>query len=76
MVVLKVKDNFGCILLYYVVQFGFVVVCQILMKKMQDWGMFDVENGIDVFEWQDKNGEVFLYFSVFGGYVFMIKVLF
>ncbi|KAK4667246.1 Glycerophosphocholine phosphodiesterase [Podospora pseudopauciseta] len=74
-VALKVKDNFGRIPLHYAAQFGFVVVCQILMKKMQEWGMFDVENGIDAPEWQDKNGEAPLHLSVLGGHALTTKAL-
>ncbi|KAK0747691.1 Glycerophosphoryl diester phosphodiesterase family-domain-containing protein [Apiosordaria backusii] len=74
-VALRAKDNFGRIPLHYAAQFGFVVVCQILMKKMQDWGMFNVENGIDAPEWQDKNGDAPLHLSVLGGHALTTKAL-
>ncbi|KAK4198489.1 Glycerophosphoryl diester phosphodiesterase family-domain-containing protein [Triangularia verruculosa] len=74
-VALKAKDNFGRVPLHYAAQFGFVVVCQILMKYMQDWGMFNVENGIDAPEWQDKNGDAPLHLSVLGGHALTTKAL-
>ncbi len=67
---LNARDSFGRIPLHYAAQFGFVVVCQIIMKKMQDWGQFNVENGIDAPEWQDKEGNAPLHLSVIGGSCF------
>ncbi|KAL2130529.1 hypothetical protein VTI74DRAFT_6270 [Chaetomium olivicolor] len=72
---LKAKDGFGRIPLHYAAQFGFVVVCQILMKKMQEWGQFNVENGIDAAEWQDKDGNAPVHLSVLGGHVLTTKAL-
>ncbi|KAJ4306986.1 Glycerophosphocholine phosphodiesterase [Collariella sp. IMI 366227] len=72
---LKGKDGFGRIPLHYAAQFGFVVVCQILMKKMQEWGQFSVEHGIDATEWQDKDGNAPVHLSVLGGHVLTTKAL-
>jgi glycerophosphodiester phosphodiesterase len=72
---LKATDSFGRIPLHYAAQFGFVVVCQILMKKMQEWGQFNVENGIDATEWQDKDGNAPVHLSVLGGHVLTTKAL-
>jgi glycerophosphodiester phosphodiesterase len=72
---LKAKDGFGRIPLHYAAQFGFVVVCQILMKKMQEWGQFNVENGIDAPEWQDKDGNAPVHLSVLGGHRLTTKAL-
>ncbi|KAK3293226.1 uncharacterized protein B0H64DRAFT_208462 [Chaetomium fimeti] len=72
---LKAKDGFGRIPLHYAAQFGFVVVCQILMKKMQEWGQFNVENGIDASEWQDKDGNAPVHLSVLGGHRLTTKAL-
>lgn len=69
------KDAFGRLPLHYAAQFGFVVVCQILMKAMQDWGQFNVENGIDAPEWQDKDGSAPLHLSVIGGHVLTTQAL-
>lgn len=72
---LSAKDGFGRIPLHYAAQFGFVVVCQILMSKMQEWGQFNVESGIDAHEWQDKDGNAPLHLSVLGGHVLTTKAL-
>ncbi|KAH6623029.1 Glycerophosphoryl diester phosphodiesterase family-domain-containing protein [Chaetomium tenue] len=72
---LSAKDSFGRLPLHYAAQFGFVVVCQILMKKMQDWGQFNVENGIDAPEWQDKDGNAPVHLSVLGGHRLTTKAL-
>ncbi|KAL1843643.1 hypothetical protein VTJ49DRAFT_625 [Mycothermus thermophilus] len=72
---LSARDGFGRIPLHYAAQFGFVVVCQVIMKKMQDWGQFNVENGIDAPEWQDKDGNAPVHLSVLGGHVLTTKAL-
>ncbi|OIW27501.1 GDPD-domain-containing protein [Coniochaeta ligniaria NRRL 30616] len=69
------KDVFGRLPLHYAAQFGFVVVCQILMKAMQDWGQFNVENGIDAPEWQDNDGNAPLHLSVIGGHPLTTQAL-
>ncbi|KAK3683761.1 Glycerophosphoryl diester phosphodiesterase family-domain-containing protein [Podospora appendiculata] len=73
--VLSARDAFGRIPLHYAAQFGFVVVCQIIMSKMQAWGQFNVENGIDAPEWQDKDGNAPLHLSVLGGHPLTTKAL-
>lgn len=69
------RDSFGRMPLHYAAQFGFVVMCQVLMKKMQDWSQFDVKNGIDAPEWQDKDGNAPLHLSVLGGHALTTKAL-
>jgi glycerophosphodiester phosphodiesterase len=65
---LRAKDIFGRIPLHYAAQFGLRVVCQVLMKKMQDWGLFNVDGGIDAPEWQDEEGHAPVHLSVLGGH--------
>lgn len=72
---LTAPDSFGRLPLHYAAQFGSVVVCQIIMKHMQDWGQFNVENGIDAPEWQDKEGYAPLHLSVIGGHPLTTKAL-
>lgn len=64
---LSSPDSLGRIPLHYAAQYGFVVLCQIVMAKMQEWGQFNVENGIDATEWQDKEGNAPLHLAVIGG---------
>lgn len=72
---LSVRDSFGRLPLHYAAQFGFVVVCQIIMGKMQEWGQFDVEEGIDAPDWQDKEGNAPLHLSVIGGHALTTQTL-
>ncbi|CZT51227.1 related to glycerophosphocholine (GroPCho) phosphodiesterase [Rhynchosporium secalis] len=72
---LKSRDSYGRFPLHYAAQFGFVVVCELVMKYMQDWGQFTVENGIDAPEWQDKDGQAPLHLSVIGGHPLTTQAL-
>ncbi|KAI1135748.1 glycerophosphodiester phosphodiesterase GDE1 [Hypoxylon sp. FL0543] len=72
---LVTKDSLGRIPLHYAAQFGFVVLCQVIMAKMQEWGQFNVENGIDAPEWQDKEGNAPLHLAVIGGHPLTTKCL-
>ncbi|RDL37267.1 GDPD-domain-containing protein [Venustampulla echinocandica] len=72
---LNSRDSYGRLPLHYAAQFGFVIVCQLVMKYMQDWGQFDVENGIDAPEWQDNEGLAPLHLSVIGGHPLTTQAL-
>jgi glycerophosphodiester phosphodiesterase len=74
-VALKSRDSFGRLPLHYAAQFGFVVVCQIVMARMQEWGQFDAKNGIDAPEWQDNDGQAPLHLAVIGGHPLTTKAL-
>ncbi|KAI1817626.1 glycerophosphodiester phosphodiesterase GDE1 [Poronia punctata] len=65
---LSSKDSLGRIPLHYAAQYGFVALCEIIMAKMQEWGQFDVTNGIDAVEWQDREGNAPLHLAVIGGH--------
>lgn len=72
---LKSKDSHGRLPLHYAAQFGFVVICTMVMKHMQDWGQFDVTHGIDAPEWQDNEGLAPLHLSVISGHPLTTKAL-
>jgi len=72
---LKSKDSYGRLPLHYAAQFGFVVICELVMKYMQDWDQFNVENGIDAPEWQDNEGLAPLHLSVIGGHPLTTQAL-
>lgn len=72
---LNSKDSYGRLPLHYAAQFGFVVICELVMKYMQDWGQFDVENGIDAPEWQDNEGLAPLHLSVIEGHPLTTQAL-
>ncbi|TEY73182.1 hypothetical protein BOTCAL_0082g00330 [Botryotinia calthae] len=69
------KDSYGRLPLHYAAEFGFVVISQLVMKFMQTWGQFNVENGIDAPEWQDNDGLAPLHLSVIGGHPLTTKAL-
>lgn len=72
---LRTRDSFGRMPLHYAAQAGFVVLCQIIMARMQEWGQFDVKDGIDAPEWQDSEGYAPLHLSVIGGHPLTTKTL-
>jgi glycerophosphodiester phosphodiesterase len=72
---LQAKDSLGRLPLHYAAQFGFVVVCQIVMAKMQEWGQFNAQNGIDAPEWHDNDGYAPLHLAVIGGHPLTTKAL-
>ncbi|KAK5997903.1 Glycerophosphodiester phosphodiesterase GDE1 [Cladobotryum mycophilum] len=74
-VALQGRDSMGRLPLHYAAQFGFVVVCQIIMARMQDWNQFDAKDGIDAPEWQDSDGYAPLHLSVIGGHPLTTQAL-
>jgi glycerophosphodiester phosphodiesterase len=72
---LQSRDSFGRLPLHYAAGYGFVVICQTVIKHMQDWGQFDVAQGIDSPYWQDDEGDSPLHLSVKGGHPLTTKVL-
>lgn len=74
-IALKSRDSYGRYPLHYAAQFGFVVICELVMKYMQHWGQFDVSHGIDAPEWQDKEGLAPLHLSVIEGHPLTTQAL-
>ncbi|KAF1911732.1 Glycerophosphoryl diester phosphodiesterase family-domain-containing protein [Ampelomyces quisqualis] len=72
---LQARDSYGRLPLHYAAQYGFVVICQTVIKHMQDWGQFDVAEGIDSPYWQDAEGYAPLHLSVMGGHMLTTKAL-
>lgn len=72
---LRTRDSFGRMPLHYAAQAGFVVLCQIIMARMQQWNQFDVKDGIDAPEWQDSEGYAPLHLSVIGGHPLTTQAL-
>lgn len=72
---LQSRDSYGRLPLHYAAQYGFVVICQVVIKHMQDWGQFDVSQGIDSVYWQDADGNAPLHLSVMGGHPLTTKAL-
>lgn len=72
---LATRDSFGRLPLHYAAQFGFVVVCQTIMARMQQWGQFNAKDGIDAPEWQDSDGYAPLHLAVIGGHPLTTQAL-
>jgi glycerophosphodiester phosphodiesterase len=72
---LQARDSYGRFPLHYAAQYGFVVICQTVIKHMQEWGQFDVADGIDSPYWQDVEGYAPLHLSVMGGHPLTTKTL-
>lgn len=69
------KDLTGRTPLHYGAQYGFKVVCDVIIEHLQEWGMFDVTEGIDGPAWQDNDGWAPLHLSVVGGHPLTTKTL-
>lgn len=72
---LLAKDLVGRTPLHYGAQYGFRVVCEIIIEHLQQWDMFDVSEGIDGKNWQDSEGWAPLHLSVVGGHPLTTKAL-
>lgn len=72
---LKSKDALGRLPIHYAAHFGFVVLCEIIIDKMKEWGQFDVRDGIDSPGWLDKDGHGPIHLSVIGGHPKTTQVL-
>jgi glycerophosphodiester phosphodiesterase len=72
---LQSRDSHGRLPLHYAAQYGFVVICQVVMRCMQDWGQFDVSEGVDSPYWQDSEGYAPLHLAVIGGHPLTTKTL-
>jgi glycerophosphodiester phosphodiesterase len=65
---LMAKDISGRTPLHYAAQYGFKVVCEVIIEHLREWEMFDVSEGIDGPLWQDEDGWAPLHLSVVGGH--------
>ena len=72
---LQMRDIYGRMPLHYAAQYGFVVVCQIIISHMQSWGQFQIADGIDAPFWQDAEGCAPLHLSVIGGHALTTRAL-
>ncbi|KAL4872649.1 hypothetical protein BDV12DRAFT_161916 [Aspergillus spectabilis] len=69
------RDLSGRTPLHYAAQYGFRVVCEVIIDHLQAWDMFDVSEGIDAPRWQDNDGWAPLHLSVVGGHPLTTQAL-
>ncbi|KAE8378805.1 Glycerophosphoryl diester phosphodiesterase family-domain-containing protein [Aspergillus bertholletiae] len=69
------KDISGRTPLHYAAQYGFRVVCEVILEHLQAWDMFDISGGIDGSQWQDNDGWAPLHLSVVGGHPLTTRTL-
>lgn len=74
-VALLAKDISGRTPLHFGAQYGFKVVCDVIIEHLQAWDMFDVSEGIDAPKWQDNEGWAPLHLSVVGGHPLTTRTL-
>lgn len=72
---LLAKDLAGRTPLHYAAQYGFRVVCEVIIEHLQAWDMFNVSEGIDGPSWQDNDGWAPLHLSVVGGHPLTTQAL-
>lgn len=72
---LLARDTAGRTPLHYAAQYGFKIVCEIIVQHLQAWRLFKVEGGIDGPEWQDNEGWAPLHLSVVGGHPLTTQAL-
>jgi glycerophosphodiester phosphodiesterase len=72
---LLARDTAGRTPLHYGAQYGFKIVCQVIIQHLQAWKLFRVEAGIDGLDWQDNEGWAPLHLSVVGGHPLTTKAL-
>ena len=69
------RDSSGRTALHSAAQYGIVVVCDIIIKHLQAWRLFNVEGGIDGPAWQDNEGWAPLHLSAVGGHPMTTQAL-
>ena len=72
---LNARDVYGRIPLHYAAQYGFVVVCQIIISCLQKWGQFEMDNAVDAPFWQDSEGYAPIHLSVINGHPITTRTL-
>ncbi|KAJ4296714.1 Glycerophosphocholine phosphodiesterase [Kalmusia sp. IMI 367209] len=72
---LQSRDTYGRLPLHYAAQYGFVAVCQTIIKHMRSWGQFNITEGIDSPAWQDIEGYAPIHLAVISGHPLATQIL-
>lgn len=67
-IAIQARDVYNRMPLHYAAQYGCVVICQIVISRMQAWALFEVSPGIDAPFFQDTDGCSPLHLGVIGGH--------
>lgn len=67
-IAIQARDVYERMPLHYAAQYGCVTICQIIISRMQAWGLFEFSQGIDAPFLQDADGYSPLHLSVIGGH--------
>lgn len=65
---IQARDVYDRMPLHYAAQYGCVAMCQIIISRMQAWGLFEVSHGVDAPFSQDAEGYSPLHLCVMGGH--------
>ena len=65
---IQARDVYGRMPLHYAAQYGCVVICQLIILRMQAWELFEVSLEVDAPFFQDSDGYSPLHLSVIGGH--------
>ena len=74
-IAIQARDVYDRMPLHYAAQYGCVVICQIIISRMQAWDLFEVSPGVDAPFSQDADGYTALHLSVSGGLVHTTRTL-
>ena len=69
------RDAYGRMPLHYAAQHGLVVICRVIIGRMQEWAQFSASDGVDALYWQDLDGCAPLHLGVIGGHPQTVKAL-
>ena len=72
---LQAQDIYGRTPLHYAAQYGFSTICEVIVRRMQSWGLLQIAGGISPSFWQDIDGYTPLHLSVMGGHPLTTNVL-
>ena len=72
---LVARDQFDRLPLHYAAQHGFVDLVKIVLLRLQAWGLFEIEHGVDAPFWQDHENMSPLGLSIVGAHPVTTKAL-
>ena len=72
---IQARDVYDRMPLHYAAQYGCVVICQLIISRMQAWDLFEVSPGIDAPFFQDADGYSPLHLGVIGGHPLTTRTL-